>query len=230
MKYFSKSLIALGLAAGMATPMAVTPAAAQTAAAPVKGIGIVSLPAVVQNSSAFKTAEQQREVTYKAQIDQATTRRDQIAAQLKPLVDKFNADQKANPNNPALAKEAQTIQQINESGKQELQRIMQPIALSRAYVTEQIEDKLDDAVKAAAQAKGVSLILDASQGAVVYAEGAYNITADVLSSLNSMLPTAQLVPPQGWVPREVRQQQEQQAQAQAAATAAQNQPQASGGR
>jgi len=34
-------------------------------------------------------------VTYKAQLDQVNIRRNQIAAQLKPLYDKFEADQKA---------------------------------------------------------------------------------------------------------------------------------------
>ena len=54
----------------------------------------------------------------------------------------------------------------------------------------------------------IQLILDPTQGAVIYADAAYNITQDVLNELNTLLPNAQLVPPQGWVPREVRQQQE----------------------
>jgi hypothetical protein len=51
---------------------------------------------------------------------------------------------------------------------------------------------------------------------VVYADAAYNMTQDVINELNAILPNAQLVPPQGWLPREVR---EQQAAAQGAAPA-----------
>ncbi|MFN6933752.1 MAG: OmpH family outer membrane protein [Tsuneonella sp.] len=223
MTIFTKSLIAAGLAVATLSPIAAAPAAAQV----VKGIGVVSLPAVVANSNAYKVAEQQRPVTYKPQLDQAEARRAAIAAQLQPLVDKFNADRQANPNNPALNQQAQTIQQIQQSGQQELQQLVAPVALSRAYVTEQIEEKLDAAVQNAARKKNVQLILDPTQGSVLYADAAYNITQDVLNELNTLLPSAQLVPPQGWVPREVRAQQ-QAAGAPAAAAPATNPPATTG--
>lgn len=203
MTILRKTLLAAGVAFATLSPVVAAPAAAQI----VKGIGVVSLPAVVANSNAFKVAEQQRPVTYKPQLDQAEARRAAIAAQLQPLIDKFNRDRTANANNPALNQQAQAINQIQQSGQQELQQLVAPIALSRAYVTEQIEEKLDAAVQNAAKKKNVQLILDPTQGAVLYADGAYNLTQDVLNELNTLLPSAQLVPPQGWVPREVRQQQ-----------------------
>lgn len=216
MKTLSKALPKFALAAGFAfaavSPAAVAPAAAQV----VKGIGVVSLPAVVANSNAFKTAQTQRPVTYKPQIDQANARQAAIQAQLQPLVTKFNADRQANPNNPALQQQANAIQAIQQSGQQELQQLVAPVALSEAYVTEQIEEKLDTAVQNAAKRKNVQLILDPTQGAVLYADAAYNMTQDVLNELNTLLPSAQLVPPQGWLPRQLREQQ--------AAAAAQGQP------
>ena len=224
MTIFTKSLIAAGLAVATLSPIAAAPAAAQV----VKGIGVVSLPAVVANSNAYKVAEQQRPVTYKPQLDQAEARRAAIAAQLQPLVTKFNTDRQANPNNPALQQQAATIQQIQQSGQQELQQLVAPVALSRAYVTEQIEEKLDAAVQAAARKKNIQLILDPTQGAVIYADAAYNITQDVLNELNTLLPSAQLVPPQGWVPREVRAQQEAAAGATAPAAPATNPPATTG--
>ena len=223
MKILLKPAIAIGLAAAAVSPLAAAPAAAQSA----QGVGVVSLPAVIANSNAYKVAEQQRPVTYKAQIDQAETRRQAIAAQMKPLVDKFNADrQAASPNQQALQQQAAQIQQIEQSGQRELQQILAPVTLSRAYVSEQIEEKLDAAVQNAAKKKAVTLILDASQGQVVYADAKHNINQDVINELNTLLPSAQLVPPQGWLPRELREQQ-------AAAQAAQAQqpavgPQASG--
>jgi Skp family chaperone for outer membrane proteins len=216
MTILSKSLLAAGIAFAALSPIAAVPAAAQV----VKGIGVVSLPAVVANSNAYKVAEQQRPVTYKPQLDQAEARRAAIATQLPPLVDKFNRDRQANANNPALQQQAQAIQQIQQSGQQELQQMLAPVAMSRAYVTEQIEEKLDTAVQNAAKKKNILLILDPTQGAVIYADGAYNITQDVLNELNTLLPSAQLVPPQGWMPREVRQQQEAAAAAAGQAPAA----------
>ncbi|TCJ39044.1 OmpH family outer membrane protein [Parafrankia sp. BMG5.11] len=225
MKSYLKPALAAGIMFAAASPMIAAPAAAQV----VKGIGVVSLPAVVANSNAYKTAETQRPVTYKAQVDAAEARRAAIAAQLQPLLTKYNADQAANANNPALNAQRQTIQQIGQSGQQELQQLLAPISLSRAYVTEQIEDRLDTAVQNAAKRKNIQLILDPTQGAVIYADAAYNITQDVLNELNTLLPSAQLVPPEGWLPREIREQQAAAAQGGAAVpTVPQNPPAATG--
>lgn len=217
MKKLLKPVLAAGLVLS-AAPMVAAPVAAQSA---VKGVGVVSLPAVMANSNAYKTAEQQRPVTYKAQYDQAEARRQQIAAQLQPMVTKFNTDRQApNPNRESLQQQAVQIQTIEQNGQRELQQILAPVALSRAYVDEQIEDKLSDAIQAAAKKKGVTLILDPTQGAIIYADAQYNITQDVLNELNVLLPTAQLVPPPGWQPREIREQQAAAAAQQAAAQGA----------
>ncbi|MBB4858548.1 Skp family chaperone for outer membrane proteins [Novosphingobium chloroacetimidivorans] len=196
------------------------PALAQDSGTVVQGIAVANLDAVIANSNAFKTAETQRQTTYKAQIDQATSRGNALNAQLKPLADKFNADRQGGKANQAsLEQQAATIQQLQESGQAELQRILQPVALSRAYVTEQVEDKLDQAVKSAMAKKKVSLLLN-PQAIVAVNNNAYNLNQDVLNELNTLLPSAQIVPPAGWLPREARQQQAQQGQAATAAPAA----------
>ncbi|MBD3729454.1 MAG: OmpH family outer membrane protein [Sphingomonadales bacterium] len=210
MKKILQPVLAAGLMLTAAPVLAASPAASQQG---IKGVGVVSLPAVVANSNAYKTAEAQRPVTYKAQYDQAETRRAQIAAQLQPLITKFNADRSApNANQQALQQQAVQINQIQQSGQQELQQILAPVALSRAYVEEQIEDKLNDAVQNAAKKRGVTLILDPTQGAIIYADAQYNMTQDVLDELNTLLPSAQLVPPAGWEPRAVREQKAAEAQ------------------
>ena len=213
MKNIIKPVLAAGLVLTASIPFLAAPAAAQQIA---QSIGVVSLPAAVANSNAYKVAEQQRPVTYKPQFDQANARRDQLTAQLKPLYDKFLADQQANVAQATLQQQAQQIQQIEQAGQRELTQIVQPVALSRAYVQEQIEDKLDEAVQAAATKRKITLILDASSGAVTFADAKYNITQTVIDELNTLLPSAQLVPPPGWLPREAREQQEAAAAAQAA--------------
>jgi hypothetical protein len=59
----------------------------------------------------------------------------------------------------------------------------------------------------------VSLLLQ--PGAVIARANAYDLTDEIVTELNALLPTAQLVPPQGWEPREVREARAQQAAQQA---------------
>jgi Skp family chaperone for outer membrane proteins len=201
----SKTLAALALALA-AAPLAVAPAAAQVA----KGIAVANPTAIVVSSNAFKTAEQQRTVTYKAQFDQANSRKTQIEAQLRPLATKLETDARAaNPNQASLQQQYNQIQQIEAAGQQEINSILTPVALSRAYVLEQIQDKLAQATKQAMTKQKVTMILDSQN--VIEADQAYNINQAILNELNALVPTAQLVPPQGWLPRAQR---EAQAQAQ----------------
>ncbi|MCY1671262.1 OmpH family outer membrane protein [Novosphingobium sp. SL115] len=211
-----KTRIAAALVAGIAVA-ATTPAfaakdAPAAAASGVAGIAIANPSAVVGASAAYQTAQQQRPVTYKPQIDQANARKGQIEAQLKPLIAKLEADSKvAAPNRAALQQQYEQIQQIEQAGQAEIQKILEPLNLSQQYVLEQIGDKLDAATQAAMDKKKVTLVLDSQS--IIKAGQAYNLNQDILNELNVLIPSAQLVPPAGWMPRAQR---EQQAQAQAA--------------
>jgi len=200
---------ASALLAGLAV-MSVTPTAA-VAQVTTPGVAIANPSAVVGASSAFQTAQSQRPTTYKPQIDQANARKTQIEAQLKPLIDKLQADSKvANPNRAALQQQYEQIQQIEQAGQAEIQKILEPLNLSQQYVLEQIGDKLDAATQAAMDKKKITLVLD-SQG-VIKAGQTYNLNQDILAELNKLIPSAQLVPPAGWLPRAQREQQAQAAQ------------------
>lgn len=214
MKTFSKSLVAASLLLAGSQIAMVAPAAAQS----VKGIAVANPTAIVALSNAFKVAEQQRPVTYKAQLDQANARKAQIEAQLRPMATKLQADAQAPnaaTNQAALQQQYAQIQQIEQSGQNEINQILQPVALSRAYVVEQIGDKLEQATKQAMAKKGIEILLDS--GSVINAGEPYNLNQAILNEVNVILPGAQLVPPAGWLPRAQR---EQQAQQQGAASAA----------
>lgn len=201
MKMLLKPVLVAGFILSAAT-VSVAPAAAQT----VKGVSVVNIAAVIGNSKAFKTAEEQRPVTYKAQLDQAEARRQQIAAQLQPLVQNFEtARNAAKPNQASLQQQAAQIQQIEQAGQRELQQMLAPVSLSRAYVEEQITDQLDAAIKAAAAKKKVTLVLTPDN--ILFADSGYNMNQDVLAQLDTLLPYAQLVPPEGWLPRAMREKQ-----------------------
>ncbi len=212
MKSILKPVLAAGLVLAAASPMAAIPASAQV----VKGIGVISAPDIVVASAAYKKAEEQRPVTYKQYYDQAKALNDQIEAQIKPLADKFEADRKApNAKEEDLQKQFAAIQQIDKQGEAQLRQVLQPVAQSQAYVKEQIEDVLAKAIDQAAAKKNITLILTSDVG-VLLRDASYNLNADVIKELDTLLPMAQISPPPGWMPREVRERLAAQAAAQAA--------------
>lgn len=202
-------------AAAAALSLGLAPVAhAQTAGGTVAGgVAVANQPAIVAASNAYKTAMQQLPVTYKAQIDQANTRKGQIQAQLKPMYEKLDGEAKGGKTDKAtMQAEYAQIQQIEQSGERELQQIVEPVSLARQYVLEQIGDKLDAAMQAAMTKKKVTIVFDAQS--VLKADQVYNLNQDVLDQLNLIVPSVSVTPPAGWLPR---QQREQQAAAQAAA-------------
>lgn len=230
MKTLLKSVALGGLMLAAAQPaLARAQAAAPANSGPVvPGIAVADLEGAVANSNAYRTAQQQRPVTYKAQLDQAEARRKAIAAQLQPLADKFNKDRAApGANQAALQQQLAQIQQLQQSGEQELRTILQPVGYSEAYVQEQVGDKLDQAVKNAMAKKKISLLLS-PQAVLALNNNAYNLNQDVVNELNTLIPSATLVPPAGWEPREVREARAQQQQQQGTAPAAPSAPQPSG--
>lgn len=215
------SLAALSAQPALAQKNKDKEAAAAPAAAPssnvVQGIAVANLQAALTNTDAYRVAQQQRPVTYKPQFDQAQARGNALEAQIKPMIDRFNAARQG-AMTPALQTQlqgqARAIQELQEKGKQEIQQILLPVALSEAFVNEQLEDKVDQAVQKAMEKSKVSLLLQ--PGAVVARANAYDLTDEIVAELNLLLPTAQLVPPQGWEPREIREARAQQAVQQAA--------------
>lgn len=211
--------VSTALVAGFS--LAAAPAAfAQTAGGiVVPGLGVANQPAVVGSSNAYKTAMQQLPTAYKAQIDQANTRKVQLQAQLKPMYEKLDADAKGGKTDrAALQAEYAQIEQIQQAGEHELQQIVEPVNLARQYVLEQIGDKLDSATQAAMTKRKITVVLDAQS--VLKADQAYNLNQDILDQLNLIVPSVSVTPPAGWLPRQQREQQAQQ-QAAAAAEAAQ---------
>ena len=80
------------LAAAVLAPAAIVAPAAQ---AQVSGIAVADPQGAIAASKAWTTARGQIETTYKAQLDQAETRRQAIARELQPLVTAFQTAQRA---------------------------------------------------------------------------------------------------------------------------------------
>lgn len=195
MKTFFKAA-ALVLAPATAVALTAVPAIAQTKS----GLAVVDLEEAVAKSAAFTTAMTQMQTTYKPQIDQITARRTAIETDLKTKNDALGAAYKAagNKSTPAIETQYQQLQQAQQSGQAELQRLSQPIALARAYVEEQIVSKLDDALKAAT-AKTKSEIVFKKAATESFGATA-DITPAVITEINALVPSASITPPAGWQP------------------------------
>src|SRR3546814_2050632 len=76
--------------------------------------------------------------------------------------------------------------------QQELATLGRPIALAQAYVEEQVSSKMGDALKSAMTKNKVDLVLQ--PGATVSYQPAVDITNAVVTELNTLVPSAQIVP------------------------------------
>jgi Skp family chaperone for outer membrane proteins len=225
MTTFSKPLLGLAMVLALSAQPALAqkkdknaPVAPAASSSTLTGIAVADLDAAVGNSDAYRVASQQRPVTYKSTIDQYEARGKALEAQIKPMAEKFEADRNAKKPEAVLIPQVQAIQQLQERGKQELEQILLPVQLSTEYVNEQILDKRAEALQKAMQKRGVTLVL-APEATAAFASS-YDLTPAVTTELNALIPTANLVPPQGWLPRRIREQQARQQQAAQPAAAA----------
>ncbi|MCW6529617.1 MULTISPECIES: OmpH family outer membrane protein [Sphingomonas] len=166
--------------------------------AQVGGVAVVDPDGAVGNSNAWKTAASQLQTTYKATLDQAEARRQAIANEIQPLVAKAQADQKANVPQAQLQTQLQAIQAKEQAGNAELQRMTLPYARARGYAIEQIQAQLKAAIDAAAARKKASIVIGPND--VVHLDPAGDLTADVTTELNRLVPSVSIAPPANWQP------------------------------
>jgi len=182
-----------------ASALATTGIAATTATAQVGGVAVADPQAAIANSRAWTTARGQIQTTYKTQLDQAETRRQAIANELRPLVQAFETARAApNANQQALQTQAQTIQTREQAANAELQRLTLPAQRAQAYAIEQIQAQLGTAVQSAVRARNVSLLV--SPQAVLFQQPTADITAAITTELDRLVPTVNTTPPANWQP------------------------------
>ena len=188
-------------------PVAAAPAG-QRAGPIVPGVGVADLQAAMAKSNAYRVAQTNRQNTYRPTLDAAQARARAIDAQLKPMMDQFNADRAAKKPDAVLQAEYTQIQTIQANGEAEIKQMLAPIELSEAYVREQIADKMGQAVNNVMSKRGITLLL--GPDAVILASQNYDVTDAVAAELNLLVPSVQVVPPVGWLPRAQREAQAQQ--------------------
>ncbi|WP_033922509.1 OmpH family outer membrane protein [Sphingomonas sp. 37zxx] len=191
MKFIKTLLLAAAPVAIATVPL---PAAAQTA-----GVAVANPEGAVAQSNAWRTAQSQIQTTYKAQIDQAQARQTALQNELSPLVQAFQTARAApNANEASLRTQATTIQQREQAANAELERLTAPATRARQYVIEQISAQLPAAVNAAVARKNVTLLL--RPDAALFTQPSNDITADVTTELNRLVPNVSITPPANWQP------------------------------
>lgn len=185
------STVALGVSA---------PAAAQVKQA----IAVVDIDRAIGQSTAAQTASQQMQVTYKANIDQLNTRRTALQTEIQQKQTALQTAAQAAGQNPPAATQTNLQTQYNElqrraqEAQAELQQLEQPLQLARAYVLEQIGQRLSDAMRNVMTKNKIDLLVKAE------AAEAFQPSADVtnllVQEINALVPSVGITPPAGWVP------------------------------
>lgn len=186
--------IALSSVAVAASSVAV-PAAAQSKL----GIGVASLDVAVARTNAFTNGMKSIETTYKAQIDKRNQRGTVLQDEVQALESTARAEEARTPRNAAAYQAAVTAYQNKaRAAQQEIDQLNAPIQLAAAYVEEQINLKMDAAVKAAMAKRKVDLVL--SPEAVVSRANGVDITDAIIAELNTMVPSVSVTPPANYRP------------------------------
>jgi Skp family chaperone for outer membrane proteins len=170
--------------------------AAVPAAAQVNGIAVADPAIAVAGSQAIQTAYNQIGTTYQAQ----RTQLEQLQQQRATLIRQFDTN-----NDGQLSQEEQTaaqantavIQQVNGLDQQ-INTIQQPITLARVYAIEQIGQQLNTAVQQVVQANNIQMIL--SPASTLFVADPVDVTDDIITRLNTLVPTVSTTAPQGWQP------------------------------
>jgi Skp family chaperone for outer membrane proteins len=188
---FFKSLM---LAAAPLAAVAALPSVAQA-----QTVAVADLDEAVAKSNAGVLANNQINLTYKAQIDAAQARANALNTELTGLRNAIVTAQRApNPNQAAIQTQAAAYQKRQQEAEREVQTLSLPFQTANAYAREQIALKLEAALDRAMTAKRISIVLQPQ--AAIKALPASDITADVITQLNALVPTVSTTPPAGWQP------------------------------
>jgi Skp family chaperone for outer membrane proteins len=199
----SAALLAVLAPATAVAQTAPAPAPAPVASAP-SFPAIADLGAAVRSTNAFRTAAQQVQTQYKAQIDAYNARSTPLQQELQRTATEIRTLQQNNTPEATLNQRIQAFQTRQQAIQTELAPLAAPFERPLAYAEEQITQRLDQAVRAAMNAKRVNLLLRPE--AIAFALPTANITADVTQQLNALVPSVSIAVPANWQPGQQQQQ------------------------
>ena len=178
---------------------------ALSASAQSANVAIADPDAAIANSKVWGAAQAEIGTTYKAQLDQAKTRGEAIAAELQPLYKKLdsNGDNQLNQQEVDAARAARRpeitqIEAKEKAGQEEIARMTVQPSRARAYAAEQVAGKVNDAVTNVVKARKITLLI--RPNAAYFADPAADITPAISAEIDRLLPKASITPPANWQP------------------------------
>lgn len=199
--------------AGVVPALALAGAAqAQTA-----GVAIADPETVILSAKALDAANQSIGTTYKAQLDQASARQQQLQTELLTLGAPLdtNHDKRLSDDEIAAAQAAHSpilakMEAAQKAAQADAARLSGPATRAQAYAIEQISQRYGAAVKSVVDAKKITLLLSANT--VQYSTPAVDVTEDIKNALDVAAPTVPITPPANWQPSQQTVQLQQQFQ------------------
>ena len=169
------------------------PAAASAQAIPAAVVAVVDVDRVASQCNACKTAI----AALEAQQTAFNNGRQALAAPLeaegKSIQAAVDALPKGKEPDAALQARYKAFQEKQQSGAAELQRQAQQIQRNEAYVSQQIQSKLNTVYAPVMQRRGANLLVDVR--ATLATTPAVDVTNDVLAALNAALPSVATTAP-----------------------------------
>ena len=180
-------LVSAALAASM-----ILPAAATAQAVPGAVVAVVDLDKVTAECTACKTAA----AALRSQVTNLQNRQQALVAPLqteqKSIQTAIDALQGKEPD-AALKSRATAFQTKYQQAQEEVARSEQQIQRNQAYINQQVRDKLGPIYQQVMQRRGANVMVEV--GSTLAASNSVDVTNDVLSGLNSALPTISTTAP-----------------------------------
>jgi len=181
-------LVSAALAASM-----ILPAAASAQAIPGAVVAVVDLDRVTGQCTACKTAATALRSQATALQSRQTALAGPLETEQKSIQTAIDALPQGKEPDAALQARVKAWQTKREQGAQEISRGEQQLQRNQAYINQQIRDKLGPIYQQVMQRRGANLMVET--GTTLATASALDVTADVLTALNTAMPTVQTTAP-----------------------------------
>lgn len=185
------------LGSALAALAAITPAAAPAQRAPGAVIVVVDTDRVYRECTACRAAQTQIQTMVTSAQQRAQTLGQPLQVEAQSIQQAAQAARNQTgaartTAEAALQQRAQAFQARQNTANQELGRLEQNIQSTRANVVRQINDRLNPIISQVMTARGANVALDVA--ATLARSQAIDVTNDVLTQLNTALPSVSVTP------------------------------------
>lgn len=174
------------LASAAFAAAAIVPTAANAQALPAAVVAVVDLDRVTAECNACKTAQAALRGQLTSFENRRTTLSNSLQTEQKSIQAAVDALKGAEPD-AALKGRIKAFQTKAQQGETELANQQQQIQRNQAYIQKQIQDKLNPIYTQVMQRRGANVLVEV--GATLATAQNVDVTNDVLTALNSSLPS-----------------------------------------